>query len=290
MRISIAAPRTIILPLRRTRPARWRLFLRRPLALPGTLIVGLVAFVALAAPLIADDPLRQDMGAVLEGPSRTHPLGVDDVGRDVWSRVAWGARTSLAVGLVAATIGLVVGVALGLAAGYVGGWGDSLIMRLIDTILAFPTLVLALAITATLGPSLRNAMIAVGIVAVPRYARLVRGQVLTLRESDFVLAARAVGVPPARIALRHILPNVASSLIVLTSLNIAGAILAEASLSFLGLGAQPPSPSWGSMLSRGRDYLEIAPWTALGPGLAIFVTVLGFNFLGDTLRDALDPG
>jgi peptide/nickel transport system permease protein len=201
----------------------------------------------------------------------------------------WGARISLTVGQVAVSISLVVGVTLGLAAGYAGGPVDSLVMRLMDVILAFPTLVLALAITATLGPSLTNAMVAVGIVSVPRYARVVRGQVLSVREQLFVLAARAVGCQPWWIVLRHVLPQVAPSVIVLGSLSVAGAILTEASLSFFGLGTQPPTPSWGSMLSRARDYLEIAPWTALAPGKAIFATVLGFNFLGDALRDALDP-
>jgi peptide/nickel transport system permease protein len=266
-----------------------RRFFRARLAWFGVSVVGLAMLTALAAPLIASDPVVQDMGAVLDAPSWSHPFGVDDVGRDVWSRVVWGARISLTVGLVAVTISLVVGVTLGLVAGYAGGQADNLVMRLMDTILAFPTLVLALAITATLGPSLTNAMVAVGIVGVPRYARVVRGQVLTVREQLFVDAARAAGCAPPRIVVRHVLPQIVPSVIVLASLSVAGAILTEASLSFLGLGAQPPTPSWGSMLSRARDYLEIAPWTALAPGAAIFATVLGFNFLGDALRDALDP-
>ena len=259
------------------------------LAWLGAVVIALTLLTALAAPLIAGDPSVQDMGVVLEAPNLQHPLGVDDLGRDVWSRVVWGARISLTVGLVAVSISVVVGVTLGLVAGYSGGHVDNLVMRLMDTILAFPTLVLALAITATLGPSLTNAMVAVGIVGVPRYARVVRGQVLSLREQLFVVAARAAGCAPPRIVVRHVLPHVVPSLIVLASLGVASAILTEASLSFLGLGAQPPAPSWGSMLSRARDYLEIAPWTALAPGAAIFATVLGFNFLGDALRDALDP-
>jgi ABC-type dipeptide/oligopeptide/nickel transport system permease subunit len=262
---------------------------RRPLAWIGGSIVVAAVLVALAAPLIAGDPLRQDMSAVLAGPTARHPFGVDDVGRDVWSRVVWGARISLSVGLVSVTIALLAGVSLGLAAGYAGGRIDDLVMRGLDVLLSFPTLVLALAITASLGPGITNTMIAVGIVSVPRYARVVRGQVLSLREQLFVLAAQGLGASALRVCLRHILPNVVPSLIVLASLSTAGAILAEASLSFLGLGVQPPAPSWGSMLDRGRDYLDLAPWIAIAPGVAIFATVLGFNFLGDALRDALDP-
>jgi ABC-type dipeptide/oligopeptide/nickel transport system permease subunit len=262
---------------------------RRPLAWIGGSIVAAAVLIALAAPLIAGDPLRQDMGAVLAGPTAQHLFGVDDVGRDVWSRVVWGARISLSVGLVSVTIALVAGVSLGLAAGYAGGWLDNLVMRGLDVLLSFPTLVLALAITASLGPGITNTMIAVGIVSVPRYARVVRAQVLSLREQLFVLAAQGLGASALRVCLRHILPNVVPSLIVLASLSTAGAILAEASLSFLGLGVQPPAPSWGSMLDRGRDYLDLAPWIAIAPGVAIFATVLGFNFLGDALRDALDP-
>jgi peptide/nickel transport system permease protein len=203
--------------------------------------------------------------------------------------VIFGARVSLLVGVVSMALASVVGVTLGLLAGYAGGAVDMLVMRLIDVMLSFPTLVLALAITATLGPGITNTMIAVGIVSVPRYARVVRGQVLSLREQLYVLAARALGASGLRVCLRHVLPNVVPTLIVLASLSTAGAILAEASLSFLGLGVQPPAPSWGSMLDRGRDYLDLAPWIAIAPGAAIFLTVLGFNFLGDALRDALDP-
>jgi peptide/nickel transport system permease protein len=285
--------RGVIEPARTTSGAASLTVLRRlfraRLAWLGVAVVGFALLTALAAPLIASDPVVQDMGAVLEPPNVHHPFGADDLGRDVWSRVVWGARISLTVGLVAVSISLVVGVTLGLVAGYSAGRVDSLVMRLMDTILAFPTLVLALAITATLGPSLTNAMVAVGIVGVPRYARVVRGQVLSLREQMFVVAARAAGCAPSRIVVYHVLPQIVPSVIVLASLSVASAILTEASLSFLGLGAQPPVPSWGSMLSRARDYLEIAPWMALAPGAAIFATVLGFNFLGDALRDALDP-
>ncbi|MBI3740791.1 MAG: ABC transporter permease [Chloroflexi bacterium] len=230
----------------------------------------------------------------LKPPSEKNLLGTDELGRDILSRVIYGGRVSLQVGVVSVGIALLVGVMLGLIAGY---WSNSLldnvIMRLMDALLSFPAIVLALAIVATLGASkegeIPKSIWAIGIVTVPAYARLTRGQVLTVREREYVLAAHTVGAPDARIMLRHILPNVTAPLIVQSSLGIAGAILTEAALSFLGLGVQPPTPSWGSMLSAGRGYLDIDPWLVVGPGAAIFLTVLGFNFLGDGIRDVLDP-
>jgi peptide/nickel transport system permease protein len=203
--------------------------------------------------------------------------------------VLYGGRASLTAGVVAVGLALLLGVPLGLAAGYFGGHVDAVIMRVMDALLSFPALVLALAITAALGPNLSHALLAIGIVATPLFARLTRGQALSVREREFVLAARAVGAGPARIMVRHILPNVAAPLIVQASLSIPLAILAEASLSFLGLGVQPPEPSWGGMVNAGKDYLDLAPWMAFAPGTAILLTVMGFNFLGDGIRDALDP-
>ncbi|MDI3340527.1 MAG: ABC transporter permease [Sphaerobacter sp.] len=282
------------------RPARRRLtgvrgfvvrLMRTRLVLPATLVILLLVLAAALAPIIAPYGIEEgDFAASLKGPSRDHLLGTDTLGRDIFSRVVYGARVSLEVGIIAVGISLVVGTVLGLIAGYTRiGLLDSLIMRSMDALLAFPTLVLALAITAALGPSLTNVMIAVGIVGIPTYARLVRGQVLSVREREFIEAARTIGVPDARIMWRHILPNVTAPLIVQASLGVAFAILSEASLSFLGLGVQPPTPSWGAMLAFGKDYLNHAPWMAIAPGAAIFITVLAFNFLGDGIRDALDP-
>ena len=267
---------------RRLRKARF--------AVPALAIIVLLVLVALFAPVIAPyDPEKPSFGDATEGPSAKHLLGADNIGRDIFSRVVYGSRVSLQVGLIAVSISLVIGTTLGLIAGYSGGLVDSLIMRLMDALLAFPTLVLALAITAALGPRLRNVMIAVGIIGIPAYARLVRGQVLSVARREYIEAARVIGVPTPRIIWRHVLPNVTAPLIVQASLGVAFAILSEASLSFLGLGVQPPTPSWGGMLSFGKDWLDRAPWMAIAPGSAIFITVLAFNFLGDGIRDALDP-
>ncbi len=268
---------------RRLRKARF--------AMPALAIIALLILAALLAPIISPfDPTKQNFSDALSGPSARHPFGADNLGRDVFTRVVYGARVSLQVGLIAVSISLIIGTTLGLIAGYNGGsFLDTLIMRCMDALLAFPTLVLALAITAALGPSLRNVMIAVGIVGIPSYARLVRGQVLSVAKREYIEAARVVGVPTPRIIWRHILPNVTAPLIVQASLGIAFAILSEASLSFLGLGVQPPTPSWGGMLSFGKDWLDRAAWMAIAPGSAIFITVLAFNFLGDGIRDALDP-
>jgi peptide/nickel transport system permease protein len=254
-------------------------------------IIGLVILAALFAPVISPyDPAKQQFADALEGPSAKHFFGADNLGRDVFARVVYGSRVSLQVGLIAVTIALVIGTALGLVAGYNGnGKLDTIIMRCMDALLAFPTLVLALAITAALGPSLRNVMIAVGVIGIPGYARLVRGQVLSVSKREYIESARVVGAGTGRILWRHVLPNVTAPIIVQASLGIAFAILAEASLSFLGLGVQPPTPSWGGMLAVGKDWLDRAAWMAIAPGSAIFITVLAFNFLGDGIRDALDP-
>ena len=257
----------------------------------GTLIIILV-FVAAFAPFIAPfDPIQVRVADSLLPPgSKGHLLGTDDLGRDVLSRVMWGARISLSVGVISVSIGFLVGVSVGLIAGYLGGLFDLLAMRAIDALLAFPFLVLAIAITAALGPEIRNTMIAIGIVAVPAYARLTRGQVLSVRERDFVVAARTVGASPLRIVLRHIFPNITNPLVVQATLGTAGAILAEAALSFLGLGAQAPTPSWGLDINYSQRYLaNLKWWMSAGPGIAIFLAVFAFNFLGDALRDALDP-
>jgi peptide/nickel transport system permease protein len=257
----------------------------------GTLIIVLL-FVAIFAPVIAPfDPIQVRVADSLLPPgTRGHLLGTDDLGRDVLSRVIWGSRISLSVGVISVSIGFFIGVSIGLIAGYVGGVFDLLAMRVIDALLAFPFLVLAIAITAALGPEIRNAMIAIGIVAVPAYARLTRGQVLSVREREFVVAARTVGASPLRIVLRHIFPNITNPLVVQATLGTAGAILAEAALSFLGLGAQAPTPSWGLDINYSQRYLaNLKWWMSAGPGIAIFLAVFAFNFLGDALRDALDP-
>ena len=265
--------------------------LRARLAGVGLLLIALFALSALLAPWLAPySPTKQRVTNALKPPSAEYLLGTDELGRDILTRVMYGGQASLQVGIIAVGIAMFVGVTLGLIAGY---WSNSLleqvIMRAMDALLAFPTLVLALALVAALGPSLQNAIIAVGIVGIPSYARLTQGQVLSVREREYVVAARTVGAPDVRIILRHILPNVTAPLIVQSSLGVAFAILAEAGLSFLGLGVQPPTPSWGSMLNAGRGYLDIDPWLVIGPGMAIFLAVLGFNFLGDGIRDVLDP-
>jgi peptide/nickel transport system permease protein len=249
-----------------------------------------LALVGLLAPWIApQDPITTHPDDNLLPPGLGHLLGTDELGRDLLSRVIWGSRVSLPVAFVAVAVGLFVGGTIGLLAGYRGGFTDLLLMRLIDGILAFPALILAIALVAALGPSLRNAMIAIGIVQIPVYARLTRAQVLQLKTQDFVMAARAVGVRPRRIVLRHLLPNLANPLIVQVSLSAAFAILAEAVLAFLGLSIQPPTPDWGFMINTGARFLANDPWLAIAPGLAICLAVFGFNWLGDALRDALDP-
>lgn len=259
-------------------------------ALLGGIIAGLVIFAAVFAPLIAPyDPVEQDILSLLQGPTAEHPLGTDELGRDTLSRVIYGSRVSLMVGIIAVGISLFIGTALGLIAGYGRGLIDTVIMQMMDGLLAFPALVLALAITAMLGPSLNNAMIAIGVTGIPAFARLVRGQVLALRDLEYVQAARALGASHNQIVMKHILPNTMAPIIAQASIAIPAAILAEAGLSFLGLGIQPPTPSWGAMLNTARGYIQMTPWLAIVPGVAIFITVLAFNFLGDALRDTLDP-
>ena len=253
------------------------------------IVLGFIAL-ALFAPWVAPhDPIATSWSAIRKAPSFEHWFGTDDIGRDVLSRVIWGTRASLLAGVVSVSISLLLGVPLGLAAGYLGGLTDAFISRLTDAFLACPFLILAIALAAFLGPSLSNAMIAIGISATPIFVRLTRAQVLNVKVEDFIEAARALGNPRWRIVLRHVLPNITAPLIVQATLAIAAAVIAEASLSFLGLGQQPPAPSWGSMLNTAKNYVDNAPWMAIWPGLAIFALVLAFNLLGDGLRDALDP-
>ncbi len=266
-----------------------RLKLNRLAVVGGILLLGFL-LLALAASLIAPyDPLEQDLYRRLGSPSLTHPFGTDDLGRDILSRVIFGSRISLRIGVVAVLIALVVGTTIGLVAGYFGGLLDQALMRAMDLMLAFPSILLAIGIVAVLGPGLENAMLAVGIVAIPQYARLVRASALSVREKDYVQAVRALGAGDLRILTFAVLPNCVAPLIVQATLGLATAILDAAGLSFLGLGAQPPTPEWGAMLSDGRELILSAPWVLTFPGLAIFLTVLAFNLLGDGLRDALDP-
>lgn len=265
-------------------------FRRNKTALAGLLIILLFVVVALAAPWLAPyNPVEIDLGRQFTPPSRVHPFGTDNLGRDILSRVIAGARVSLWVGIVSVGLSMLIGVPAGLVAGYLRGAIDSVLMRLVDVFLAFPVIILAIAIMAVRGPGLTNVMIALAVVYWTTYARVTRGVTLVLREEDYVLAARSLGVSDLRIMWRHILPNGLPPILVIASLGMGSAILAEAALSFLGLGIQPPDPSWGSMLSFGMQFLRDAPYLSTFPGLAIFITVLGFNLLGDGLRDALDP-
>ncbi len=256
----------------------------------GAAILVVAVLVAVWAPLVAPhDPLKQDLAHVLARPDRGHLLGTDNVGRDVLSRVIWGTRVSLVAGLVSVAIAVATGCLLGVLAGYCGGQVEGLVMRLMDAVLSFPPLVLALALGAVLGAGLTGVLIALGVVYTPTFARLMRGQVLSIKAREFVEAARALGAPGWRVAWRHVLPNATAPIVVQASLSVAFAILAEASLSFLGLGIQPPAASWGSMINAGRGYLQQAPWIVFGPGAALFATVVGLNVVGDAVRDALDP-
>ncbi len=268
----------------------WRRFARRRAALLGVAIVLSFIVLALGASWIAPlDPIATNWGAIRKAPSAAYWFGTDEIGRDVLSRVIWGTRASLLAGVVSVSISLMLGVPIGLAAGFMGGAVDTVISRITDAFLACPFLILAIALAAFLGPSLSNAMIAIGVSATPIFVRLTRAQVINVKVEDYIEAARAVGNPPWRIALRHVLPNITAPLIVQATLAIAAAVIAEASLSFLGLGQQPPAPSWGSMLNTAKNYVDNAPWMAIWPGLSIFLLVLAFNLVGDGLRDALDP-
>ncbi len=267
-----------------------RALLRNKGALAGLIILGLLSLGAIFAPLITRyDPIVIDPPSRTLPPSRDHWMGTDAFGRDIYTRVVYGARISLPVGLIAVSIAATAGAILGLISGYYGRFADAVIMRIIDIMLAFPNIMLALVVVAILGPSIRNVMIAVGVGEIPRYTRLIRGQVLSARELLYVEAARVVGVPTPQIMFRHILPNVVSPVVVLGTLSVGSAILAAAGLSFLGLGAQPPRPEWGAMLADGRQFLRSHWWVSTMPGVAIAITVLSINMFGDGLRDILDP-
>ncbi|MBV1798533.1 ABC transporter permease [Siccirubricoccus sp. G192] len=273
-------------------PARraLRRFLRHRLAVFGLAVVVLFVLVAALAPFVAPaDPVQTSWTAIRRAPSAAHWFGTDENGRDVLSRVIWGARASLLAGVISVLVALLIGVPVGLLAGLTGGWTDTVISRIADAMLSVPFLILAIALAAFLGPALENAMLAIAITASPIFVRLSRGMALDARATDWVEAARALGNPPWRLGLLHVLPNIVPPLLVQATLAIAEAIIAEASLSFLGLGQQPPAPSWGSMLNSAQRFLTQAPWLAVFPGLAIFLVVLAFNLVGDGLRDALDP-
>jgi ABC-type dipeptide/oligopeptide/nickel transport system permease subunit len=270
--------------------AVWRRLRRNGPAMVGLGVLALFALSGILAPALAPyDPYRSDLEGSLAGPTAAHWLGTDELGRDIFSRILYGARLSMVIGTISVSIGAVLGVPVGLFAGYFGGKFDLLSQRVIDVLLGFPSIILAIVLVTVLGVGLINVMIAVGIVSVPTYARLVRGQVLALKSLEFVEAARVLGGSTARIVFRHVLPNTLAVLIVQTTLQVASAILSAAALGFLGLGVQQPTAEWGAMLSTARQYIQLAPHTLIFPGLAIMLTVLGFNLLGDGLRDALDP-
>ncbi|WP_299905870.1 ABC transporter permease [uncultured Paracoccus sp.] len=268
----------------------WRKFRHHRSAMFGGALVLVFVLLALAAPILPIlDPAATDWGAIRLAPSAAHPFGTDEIGRDILSRMIWGARASLMAGVVSVAIAIAVGVPLGILAGYFGGWTDAVISRCTEALLAIPFLILAIALAAFLGPSLTNAMIAIGIAAAPVFIRLTRGQAINVAAEDYVESAHAIGLSTPTILSRYIFPNVLPPVLVQSTLTIASAIIAEASLSFLGLGQQPPAPSWGAMLNTAKNFMTQAPWMAWWPGIAIFLVVLGFNLLGDGLRDALDP-
>ena len=265
-------------------------FLGRPAAVAGLIVITIFVLVAVAAPLVAPfDPAATSWSLVRKAPSAAHWMGTDENGRDVFSRVVYGARASLLAGVVSVLIAGGIGVPVGLLAGFLGGWVDVVVGRIVDAMLACPFLILAIALAAFLGPDLTNAMIAIGVTAAPVFVRVARGATIDAATNEYVEAARALGNPPWRVAVRHVAPNIVPPVLVQATLAIATAIIAEASLSFLGLGQQPPAPSWGSMLNSAQRFLTQAPWLAIFPGAAIFVAVLAFNLVGDGLRDALDP-
>jgi len=268
----------------------WRRFRRNPAALVGATVVALLVLAAIFAPVVArQDPLAQNLALGAAPPSAQHWFGTDKLGRDLFARIVYGARISIRIGFVAVGIAITAGTAAGAAAGYLGGAVDAALMALMDLMLAFPSIILAIGITTVLGPSVNNLMIAIGIVYVPQYARLARSSVLQVKEMEFVEAARAVGARGPRLIARHIVPNILAPLIVQATLGVATAELESAGLSYLGLGARPPAPEWGAMLNDARDYWLNAPWALIFPGVAITLTVLAFNLFGDGLRDALDP-
>jgi len=274
----------------RLAPKAWKRFRRNGLAVMALVIVIAFVAVALLAPTIAQhSPRAISYTAILKPPSSTHWFGTDELGRDVFARVVFGARVSLGIGFAAVFIASIVGTAIGITSGFVGGWVDEVVMRIVDALMALPFLVLAIVIAAVLGASLQNTILAVAIVSIPAFARLARGETIALKDREFIQAVDALGARSARILLRHVLPNVSGPLIVQTALATAQAILTESSLSFLGLGVQPPTPAWGSMLNTAKGYLETAPWMALFPGSAIFLVVLALSLLGDGLREAFNP-
>jgi peptide/nickel transport system permease protein len=265
-------------------------FQKNKLAVAGLTLIALLGLVAALAPWLGRlDPTAQNLIERLQGPTWKHWLGTDDLGRDVFARMVWGTRISLSVGFVAVGISVVVGTFLGLLAGFRGGWLDTLVMRFVDMMLSIPTLFLILAVLAFLGPNIYNVMVIIGLTSWPGLTRLVRGECLSVREREYIQAAAVAGLPTSRVLFVHLLPNVTSPILVSATLGVGGAVLTESALSFLGLGVQPPSPSWGNILSIGRDYMHIAWWLSLFPALAILVTVLAFNLLGEGLRDVLDP-
>jgi peptide/nickel transport system permease protein len=268
----------------------WRRLARRPPALVGVLVVLVFVALAMGAPWIApSDPVQTSWSQIRKAPSWAHPFGTDDLGRDMLSRVVWGARVSMQAGVLSILFAIVVGVPAGLVAGYYRGAVDQVLMRLTDAWLSFPFLILAIGLVTIIGPSLTNATLAIGLGATPTYIRLSRGLVLAIREEEYVQGARAMGAGDFRVMRRHVLPNIVSSILVQATVSIPTAIIAEAVLSFLGLGVQPPTPSWGTMLNAAQAFLETAPWMAWWPGVAIFVLALSFNLAGDGLRDVLDP-
>lgn len=278
------------LPRRRAAALSWQRMARSPNLLVGLAVLAVVVGAALFARFLAPyNPVDQSFADQLRPPSAVHLFGTDEFGRDIFSRVIYGTRIALSVGVISDGIALGIGVVFGVVAGYFGGWADSAVMRTVDVMLAFPYLLLAMIVVAILGPNLTNAMIAIGIVYTPQFARLVRGAVLAIRGQEFVEAAGAVGAGSVRVLARHVLPNILSPIIVMATLTIGFTIVETAGLSFLGLGASPPTPEWGSMLATGRSYMLTAPWIATFPGVAILVTVIGFNLVGDGLRDLLDP-
>lgn len=265
-------------------------FVRKPGAFVGFIVIAIFVILAIFAPLIAPfEPQKMIYTALQQPPSAEHLFGTDEMGRDILSRIIHGARISLQVGLVAVGIAMVIGTLVGIIAAFAGGWLDGVLMRTMDVMLAFPGILLAIAIVAILGPGLYNTMIAVGISAIPNYARTARGSTMVVLSQEYVSAARAIGVGSGRIIVRYILPNIAAPIVVLATIGIAGAIISAAGLSYLGLGAQPPTPEWGAMLSEARSFLRSAWWMATFPGLAIMAVVMAFNLLGDGLRDILDP-
>jgi peptide/nickel transport system permease protein len=279
-----------VAPRVRTRRRMLRRLGRRPMAIAGLTVATLFVLMALFAPLIAPyDPADTNFSAVLQAPSSAHIMGTDDLGRDVFSRVVYGARASLEAGVLATLLAMVVAVPIGLVAGYYRGWWDPIISRASDIVLAFPFLIIAVGLAAIFGPSLKNVVIALGVTAIPWIVRVTRGEALALREQEFVRAAVANGAGDGTILRRHLLPNMAGTLLVQATVWIPQAIIGEAVLSFLGLGVQPPTPSWGSMLSAAQPFISLDPWLAIWPGLAIFLATLSFNLLGDGLRDILDP-